>query len=265
MKKRIVIISVIVLIVLICLISIILINRKPQEETNNSTTISDNVENIVPDKLNDEEKDVSKKKKEELFEFIPKIYTEEIAPFTSQFMLNAVMDKILETDENQDFSTKNVDKMVKTIFGNEASINKNEVSEPDIAKSLFYYSKEANSYAVIPIGYEGVFKYQILKNVTETNDYYYIYVYSLIGGYSYDENSITKDEFGDINYDNAKVQVIVGDKDGKDLVHVFDNYSKIYDESIWLNNYGSIMPIFRYTLKKEGRNYYLTEVEQINY
>ena len=226
-----------------------------------------NIENITgaPSKLDDDEKEVSKKKKEELFNFIPKVYTEGIAPFDSSFMLDAVMNKIINTNEGMDFSVDNVDNMVKKIFGDSAVINKAEVSEPNVAKSLFYYSKEAGTYTVIPVGYEGIFEYQIFKNATETEDAYYVYTYTLIGGYSYDEDSITQDEFGDVSYETARVQVIVGDKDGNDLIHVFDNYTFMYDEQTWLNTYSNIMPIFRYTLTKTGSSYCLTEVEQINY
>ena len=219
----------------------------------------------APSKIEENEKEVSKNKLQELFNFIPKVYTEGIAPFDSVFMLDAIMSKIIATNENIDFSVNNVDNLVKKIFGENASIDKVEVDEPDIAKSLFYYSKEAKSYAVIPVGYEGIFEYQIFKNATETDDAYYVYAYALIGGYSYDEDSITQDEFGDVSYENAKVQVIVGDKDGNDLIHVFDNYTFMYDEEMWLKTYSNIMPIFRYTLKKEKGGYYLTEVEQINY
>ena len=238
---------------------------EPEVKNVQETQIVDNNNAKAPSKVYSNEKNVTGTKKAELFNFIPKMYSEEFAPFTSQFMLTAAMDKIISTDEGEDYTTKYVDNMVTKIFGRDAKINKEEVSNPDVSKSIYYYSKEAGTYAVIPVGYEGIFKFQILKNVTETDEAYYVYTYSLIGGYSYDEDSISRDEFGDINYENAKVQVIVGDKDGKDIVHVFDNYNEIYDEDIWLNNFSNIMPVYRYTLKKEGRNYFLTEVEQINY
>ena len=43
-----------------------------------------------------------------------------------------------------------------------------------------------------------------------------------------------------MSYENAKVQVIVGDKDGNDLIHVFDNYTFMYDEEMWLKTYSNI-------------------------
>lgn len=257
------------IILLISIIVILCIVITPNEE---KIIIEEPVDGVqeeetskAPSKLSKEEKTVSEKKQRELFNFIPKVYTESIAPFDSIFMLNAVMDKITYTEENVDYSINNVDKYVTKIFGETASINKEEISEPNIEKSLYYYSKEANSYAVIPVGIDGIYKHQILKSATETDDAYYVYAYTLIGGYFYDENSIVQDEFGDVDYENSKVQVIVGDKDGNDLIHVFDNFSKIYENDIWLKYYSNLMPVFRYTLTKTGNTYYLTEVEQINY
>ena len=268
MKKKIVLISICILIVAVVIGLIVIISSNEENvdiDNNVSNEQSNTNTNQAPSKLDENEKSVSKKKQEELFNFIPKVYTEGIAPFDSVFMLDAVMNKIITINEQQDFSVKNVDNMVKKIFGKDALVNKDEVSMPDVAKSLFYYSKEAGSYAVIPVGYEGIFEYQIFKNATETDDAYYVYAYTLIGGYSYDEDSIVQDEFGDVSYENAKVQVIVGDKDGNDLIHVFDNFTYMYNEDIWLEKYSNIIPIFRYTLKKTENSYYLTEVEQINY
>lgn len=254
-----------ILIATLIVVLVVSSNEEPPVDYPNENEQQQAPTNQAPSKIDKDEKNVSKKKQQELFNFIPKIYTEGITPFDSTFILNAVMNKIIDTNEDFDFSENNVDNMVKKIFGKGVAINKEEVAEPDVAKSLFYYSKEAKSYAVIPVGYEGIYEYQILKNATETDNAYYVYAYSLIGGYSYDEDSITQDEFGDINYDNAKVQVVVGDKDGNDLVHIFENYSAMYNESEWLKLYSNIMPIFRYTLTKAENGYYLTEVEQINY
>ena len=268
MKKRIgiIIASILLLSLLIGLIVFISSDEKPTNEVSpNPNEQVDIPLNQAPSKLDENEKEVSAKKQQELFNFIPKVYTEGLAPFDSNFMLDAVMNKIVEENEEQDFSVNNVDNFVKKIFGKDAIIDKEAVSEPDVAKSLYYYSKEAKSYAVIPVGYEGIFEYQIFKNATETDDAYYVYAYTLIGGYSYDEDSITQDEFGDVSYETAKVQVIVGDKDGNDLIHIFDNYTLMYDEQIWLSKYSNIMPIFRYTLTKTKDGYYLTEVEQLNY
>lgn len=267
-KKNVIICSVILAIIIIAIIIVAVIFSGNKQEIDDMPIQNEQEEvitNKAPSKIDANEKDVSEKKKQELFNFIPKVYTEGISPFDSLFMLDAVMKKIINANENPDFSVSNVDKFVTKVFGEGAKINKEDVSAPDVARSYFYYSKEANSYAIIPVGYEGKFEYQIFKNATETEDAYYVYTYVLIGGYSYDENSITVDEFGDIDYENTKVQVIIGDKDGNDLVHIFDNYSLMYDESLWTAKYSNIMPIFRYTLTKNNKEYYLTEVEQINY
>lgn len=266
LKRNVLITAGIILVVIIIVILCIVITPNEQEQKTGENLVEQEEQTVqAPSKLSNEEKVLSEKKQKELFEFIPKVYTEAIAPFDSNFMLNAVMDKITNTEENLDYSIDNVDKYVSKIFGKEITINKNEVSEPNIEKSLYYYSKEANTYAVIPVGIDGIYKHQILKNATETDDAYYVYTYTLIGGYFYDENSIVQDEFGDLDYENSKMQVIVGDKDGNDLIHVFDNFSKIYDNNIWLKHYSNLMPVFRYTLTKTENAYYLTEVEQINY
>ena len=268
MNKKIILIIVFILMIALVAGLIFMVSSGDENTSinNNNSEIQNNVTSTqAPSKLDDNEKTVSKKKQQELFEFIPKVYTEGIAPFDDVFILDAVMGKIIDIDDNVDFSVANVDKITQKIFGEDISINKNNVSEPDVAKSLFYYSKEAGSYAVIPVGYEGIFEYLIFKNATETDEAYYVYAYTLIGGYSYDEDSITQDEFGDISYENAKVQTIIGDKDGNDLVHVFDNYMQMYNEDVWLEKYSNKMPIFRYTLTKADKGYHLTEVEQINY
>lgn len=257
--------------IIICIIAIILIillsflifgeNIKPKKEVTQKNETEIKIEEKIMDK---DEKEVSKKKKEELYNFIPKIYKEAVAPFDSLFMLDAVMDKLIE-EESEDFSTKNVDKYVKKIFGEESKINKDEVSTPDIKNSIYYYSKEANTYAVVPIGYQGIYKKQIFKTATETDDFYYVYTYVLQGGYAYDESTATENEFGTLDFTNSKVQVIVGDKNGNDLVHIFDTDKTMYEDSIWLDNYMDKMPIYKYTLTKENDTYYLTDVEQVNY
>lgn len=268
MNKKIVIISsvVVALVLVIGLICIIASDDTPIDTNINAENEqTPNQTGTAPSKIDKDEKQVSDKKKQELFNFIPKVYIEGVSPFDSVFMLDAVMTNLISNSDEYDFSEATINSHVKKMFGESAKINKDEVSTPDVAKSLFYYSKDAASYAIIPVGYEGIFEYQIFKNATETDDAYYVYTYALIGGYAYDEESITLDEFGDINYENAKVQVIVGDKEGNDLVHIFDSYKDMYDETIWKSKYSNLMPVFRYTLTKSKTGYYLTEVEQISY
>lgn len=265
MNKKYLIICIVVLL-LIAGILVLVVGNNNEEKTNETDNIKSEIETKIEESIMDEdEKEVSKKKKEELSEFIPKVYSEAVAPFDSYFMLDAVMDKITSEDEVPDYSVENVDDYVKKIFGNESSINKEDVSTPDIQKSIYYYSKEANSYAVVPIGYQGIFEKQIFKTATETKDYYYVYTYVLQGGFAYDETTAVENEFGTLDYTNSKVQVIVGDKDGNDLEHIFDTDKTMYDDEIWLSNYLDKMPIFKYTLKKDNDTYYLTDVEQVNY
>ena len=42
-------------------------------------------------------------------------------------------------------------------------------------------------------------------------------------------------------------------------------YDEMEKEEIWINDHRDEMPVLRYTLKKDGKSYYLVEVEQINY
>jgi len=279
-NKKLIGIIILLIIVAVSLCIIIFTENEPDKPNNNSSGGSSFVDNNgnAPSKVETSEKDVSKSMAKEFYEFIPQVYYEEIAPFTSVFMMDAVINKVMEDDK--DLSAKNIDKLVKEIFGKDAKIDKLEVSTPDINKSIYYYSKEAESYAIIPVGYSGIFKMQIFKNATETDDAYYVYTYALNGIYYFaDEDVIQVDNFADDydedNFTNEevdvngnvkhKVKVIIGDKDGYDLSHTFDDENLMYDENLWLNNYENKMPVFRYTLKKDGRSYYLTEVEQISY
>lgn len=281
MNKKKIIISVIIAIIVIASLWIIIFTgsegEEEQKKTSGGSSFVDNG-GKAPSKLETDEKDVTKAVADELYSFIPKMYYEEIAPFTSVFMMDAAINQIME--EDKDLSEENVNERVKEIFGNDAKIDKKEVSSPDISKSIYYYSEESKSYAVVPLGYGGIFEMQILKNVTETDEYYYVYTYALGGIYYFDDEAVvetfdeetefydeefTDEEFNQPIDENGKVRVIIGDKDGYDLVHVFDNIKDIYNEKIWIANYENKMPVFRYTLKKSEKTYYLTEVEQINY
>lgn len=274
------IIGVIILVIVIVVSLSIIIFTGEKENNNNSSDGSSFVDNKgnAPSKIETTEKDVSKSMAEELYAFIPQMYYEEIAPFTSIFMMDAVINQIMK--EDKDLSAKNVDKHVQEMFGKEAKINKEEVSTPDINKSIYYYLEDTDSYAIIPAGYGGIFKMQILKNATETDDAYYVYTYALNGIYYDEEEAViqvdnSEDENKEENFTGDetiidenkqhKVKVVIGDKEGYDLIHVFDDEKLMYDDKTWIENYENKMPIFRYTLKKDGRAYYLTEVEQISY
>lgn len=265
-KKKITIIAIVILIVVVCLGVIIFTGGEepPVNNVTNNNSSTGELTGKAPSKIEDDEKDVTKAMREELYNFIPKIYYEEIAPFSSFFIMDATLQKMMD-EEDFDYSEANVNKYVKKIFGKDAKINTKEVTEPDVSKSIFYYDEESKSYSVIPLGYVGIFSKQILMNATETKDYYYVYTYMLSGVYNYDEDSVVTDEYGDIDFENTKVQVIIGDKNGHDLVHVFDNYEDMEKEEIWINDHRDEMPVLRYTLKKDGKSYYLIEVEQINY
>ncbi len=266
-KKKITIIAVITLIVVVCL-GIIIFTGKDKPPVNNVTNNNNSTGELTgkaPSKIDDDEKDLAKAMQNELFEFIPKIYYEEIAPFSSFFIMDATLHKMMDEEEDFDYSEANVNKYVKKLFGKDAKINTKEVTEPDINKSIFFYDEESKSYSVIPIGYGGMFNKQIFMNATETKEYYYVYTYMLSGVYNYDEDNIVTDEYGDIDFENTKMQVVIGDKNGNDLVHIFDSYEDMEKEEIWISDHRDEMPVLRYTLKKDGKSYYLVEVEQINY
>ena len=103
MKKRVIlVISVILLVSLV--VGLIVVTSQDKEGEEHSSGNIENVgineneqqENIAPSRLDDSEKNVSEKKKQELFNYIPKVYVEQVAPFDSSFMLDAVMKKIID-------------------------------------------------------------------------------------------------------------------------------------------------------------------------
>ncbi len=181
MNKKIVVICVCVLLILGIVFVVFNLGKDDKEVVQKPNIDVENTISKAPSKIEDDEKQVDVSTAKDLFEFIPKIYTEAIAPFDSIYMLDAVMGKLTEDSDEVDFSVENIDGYVKKIFGKDAVIDKEKVSTPDITKSVYYYSKEANSYAVVPIGYEGIFNMQIYKNATETKDAYYVYAYAIAG------------------------------------------------------------------------------------
>ena len=119
MKKRVGIIIGCFLMVALVIVLIVIVSL--DKEPINNEIVGGNgqtgeITNGAPSKLDKNEKDVSEKKQQELFNFIPKVYAEGIAPFDSSFMLDAVMSKIIDTNEELDFSVNNVDSTVKKIF-----------------------------------------------------------------------------------------------------------------------------------------------------
>lgn len=186
-----------------------------------------------------------------IFNSIPNMYEEQEEPFSEEFKLIAVMNKIIEDAgelEQTDFSDENVNKSVKKIFGSHEQLDGRQLTQDKIKNGIYYYSTELESYDVLPVGLEGIYTEQILKKVTETQNNYYIYTYCLIGEYVYSD-------------DGSYVNIVIGDKDGNDLVLKFVGE---IDSKKWINEYKENLPIFKYSLKKTSNSYYLTSVEQIN-
>lgn len=260
-KNIMIILSVVVVMIILSIILFIYNGNKASESSEKKEINSE--ENEQPIVILKEEKIVSDNKSKIIYKWLPKAYKEAILPFTDEFMLEVAMDKMMESSEEPDFSVSNVDSQIKDIFGENTAINKKNVTTQDISNSLYYYDSEADIYAVIPVGLVGLYRMQILKEVTESEDAYYVYTYMLMGQYLYDTDDTVSIE--NVDYDNAPVTVVIGDKDGKDLVQKLDSASSMYDETLWLKNHGKTMPICRYTLKKSDSGYYLTEVEQIGY
>jgi hypothetical protein len=220
-------------------------NPFKKSEENKVYNESKSDDNVVQE---DEEKNVSASLGEAIFASIPKIYEEQSAPFSEEFKLNATMNKIASESEEPDFSETSVNKMVKKIFGEDESLDKNQLTQDKIENSIYYYSTELGSYTVLPVGLEGIYTDQILKEVTETDTSYFVYTYCLIGEYVYSD-------------DGTYLNVVIGDKAGNDLVLKFVGE---IDSNKWVEEDETKLPVFKYTLQKTDDGYYLTAVEQIN-
>lgn len=254
-KNKIIITVIIVLI--IASIFLILFISENDKDVNIYNDINKN-EVKEPIVKESEETEVSSSLKNKIIKWLPYVYIEAQAPFETDQILNITLDKILENnfEENLDLSEKTVDKKVKEIFGNDVSIDTLKVSTPDTSRSIYYYNNETNSYEVIPMGFSGVFKHQIVKEITKKDNMIYVYTYVLIGTYSYDE---------DLTGDVTKVYLTIGDKDGLDLNVTFNSVNEMNDNSYWISKYANKLPIFRYTIKNINNGFVLEEVEQIGY
>lgn len=247
MKKLLVIIIVIAMIGLIMYIAFNDSDENKIDEDKDNVRIENG--EIVENK--EKEKEIKKEKAEEIFKNIPKMYVEEISPFSEEFKLNAAMEKItmqsnlLEVEA--DFSEKNVNKALKELFGKEATLNKEELTIDKIETSMYYYSEETNTYEVLPMGFNGVYLEQSLIKATETKTRLYVYTYCLVGEYMVDES--------------GKINAVIGDKDGNDLELSFDE--EIISKK-WIEEYKEKLPVFRYTFDKNEDNTYLIAVEQVN-
>lgn len=246
MKKILVIVFVVLMIALGIYIA------TASEETDKETDKDDvRIENgeIVENK--EKEKEIAKEKAEEIFENMPKMYVEEISPFTEEFKLNMAMEKIIINSNllevEQDFSEENVNKVLKEIFGKDAALNKEELTIDKIQTSMYYYSEETNAYEVLPMGFNGVYLDQKLIKATETKERMYVYTYCLVGEYMVD--------------DSGKTNAVIGDKEGNDLELSFEE--EITADK-WIEKYEEKIPVFRYTFDKDNETNYLIAVEQIN-
>ena len=189
------------------------------------------------------------KKAEELFEKLPLVYIEEFAPFTDNFMLTCAM-TVVSKEENPDYTARHVDQIVEKIFGDGVKINKDNVTKMDITKSLYYYYPETGTYCIIPVGMESIYMTQLLKYATKDDEYTYVYTNEINGSWHQEED---------------KIVVVIGDKNGQDIVKSFDNYEDIQDYLIWQKEYKDMLPVFRYTLKETENRYILVGVEKVNY
>lgn len=250
-RKSTIIVCICVVLMLIAIMCIVIFsdsdNPKNNALVNNGT--SSNV--MGGENIENSEKELDKNIATTLFNFVPKMYVEEIAPFTDYFLLEAAMDKV-KREQVPNYSAKHVDAVVKEIFGDNVSINKEKVSTMDVTKCIYYYYAEDDTYYTVPMGFGAVYTNQYLKNATVNNDAYYLYVYSIVGEYYIE--------------DDGKVTVVIGDKEGKDIIKKFASYDEFMVYSEWTEDYKDKLPMYRYSLKtKENGGYYLTALEQINY
>lgn len=137
-----------------------------------------------------EEETVNNNLKLKIIKWLPFVYTEASSPFSTNEIIDITLDKILENSDlkNFDLSEEAVNRKIKDIFGDNVSVDKTKVSIPDTSKSIYYYNNETLKYEVIPMGFMGLFKYQIVKEITSKEDMIYVYTYVLIGSYSYEED-----------------------------------------------------------------------------
>lgn len=239
--------------IVLALIAIVIIATSGEQEpiqnnvgnnSNNNNSISGGNEPV-----GDNEVELSAIEADKYFEMIPFMYMEEFAPFSDNFLLTAAMVTVGREME-PDYSASHVDAVVKELFGDDVAINKDNVKEIDVTKSLYYYYPETDSYAVLPVGMESLYMNQLLQKVTKKDEYIYVYTNEINGTWHEEED---------------KVVVVIGDKNGHDLVKSFDNYESTQDYSIWQKEHANELPILRYTLKEVDGSCILVGVEKVNY
>lgn len=249
---------IIIILILIVLMAIILgyifVSGEPDEENVNSGIPSDGSigEEVDDNIVGNEEKEVSFANMHKIYEWIPKMNMEGSAPFSEEFKLTAAMDKVSQLAE-PNYTYEYILSIVKALFGEKATLDKSRFSidKVDFSNSKYYYMDDTNMFYMVPMGFENVYNKQILKTVTSTEDYVYVYTYDIMGEYYFDES--------------GKTTVIIGDKNGKDIVKEFESLADIENYDIWVDEYVDILPIYKYTLKKVDDGYNLVSVFHINY
>lgn len=248
-KKITIIVAVCIVIMVIAILCIVIFSDGVAPSNNAVGNDASNFPINSTDKVVEKETDA--KLAQTLFDFVPKMYSEELAPFTDYFMLEAAMDKV-NREQEPDFSASHIDDIVKKIFGQSASINKSTVSSMDVSKCVYYYYAEDDKYYAVPMGFGNLYTNQYLNKATIYGDTYYLYVYSIVGEYYIE--------------DTGAVTVVIGNKEGVDIIKKFASYDEFIVYSDWTMDYKGQLPMYRYSIKTmENGDYYLTALEQINY
>jgi len=239
--------------IVVMLIAIIIIATSGENESvknngnniqNNNTSVSGGNEAVGQNEIK-----LSIQEADKYFEMIPFMYMEEFAPFSDNFILTAAM-SLVGREMEPDYSASHVDSVVSELFGENVAINKENVKEIDVSKSLYYYYPDSNTYAVLPVGMENFYMTQLLDKVTKKDKFVYVYTNEINGTWHEEED---------------KIVVVIGDKNGHDLVKEFDNFENTQDFTIWQKEHKDMLPVMRYTLKQVDDSYILVGVEKVNY
>lgn len=244
-----IVIGLLILLVLSATVTYVLVIKDNQNNNNDNSSVVNIDEPKEKENINAEL--VSIDKAEEISNTIPKIYSEVISPFSDYFMMETVINQIIFEKINvQDLSRENIEKKVKTVFGSSQVLDLDALGKDATKTMLYYYSPDEDKFIVEPFGFEFIYFEQVLKEVTEDENNYYLYRYCFFGEYIEQESE-------------EKLYLVFGDKDGEDIVEEISSYD--IDIDLLVQKYKEELPIFKYTLKKDGLNFYITKVEQTNY
>jgi len=239
--------------IVVAIIAIIIIATSGESTPiQNNDGNNSNINNSISggnEAVGENEEDLSIQEADKYFEMIPFMYEEEFAPFSDTFLLTAAM-VTAGREIEPNYSASHIDEIVKELFGDDVAINKENVKEIDVTKSLYYYYPETDSYAILPIGMESLYMTQLLKKVTKKDNFIYVYTNEINGTWHEEEE---------------KTVVVIGDKYGHDLVKSFENFESTQDFSVWQKEHANELPVLRYTLKKIENRYILVGVEKVNY